>query len=106
MENKEYLLDTNTIVEFSHKNQYVINNILKVGSRQIIRARFDIKPIPAEALGYAQIKVDLRKKGKIVDEFDMIIGGQAIHDNMIVVTNNVKHFKNMPNVQIEDWTKS
>ena len=41
---------------------------------------------------YARIKYALKKKGKLVDEFDMVIAGQAISEGLIVVTDNLKHF--------------
>lgn len=35
----------------------------------------------------------------------MLIGEQAIVNGMVVVTNNVRHFKDMPDIEIEDWTQ-
>ena len=60
-------------------------------------------PLPVKADGYAYIKMALRKKGKPVDEFDMIIGGQAIDEGLIVVTDNIRHFENMPSVRVVNW---
>jgi len=54
---------------------------------------------------YASEKARLRKKGNTVDEFDLLIGATAIANHMVLVTNNVKHFKKIKNIVIEDWTK-
>jgi tRNA(fMet)-specific endonuclease VapC len=53
---------------------------------------------------YVKEKVRLRKTGKPVnDEFDLLIGATAIKHSLIPVTDNLKDFKNMENIQIENW---
>jgi tRNA(fMet)-specific endonuclease VapC len=54
---------------------------------------------------YAIEKARLRKKGEIVDDFDLLIGASAVSNNMMLVTNNIKHFKNIDNIKIQDWTQ-
>ena len=55
---------------------------------------------------YAKEKVRLRKAGlPLHDEFDLIIGTSAIANNLILVTDNVKHFKNFDNIKIENWVR-
>ena len=54
---------------------------------------------------YAVEKSRLRKKGKTVDDFDLLIGASAVSNNMTLVTNNIKHFENIKNIKIENWTK-
>ncbi len=41
----------------------------------------------------------------MVDDFDLLIGASAVSNNMRLVTNNVKHFKNIKDIKIQDWTK-
>jgi tRNA(fMet)-specific endonuclease VapC len=69
----------------------------------MLRKRFAVLPLPEEADGYGQIKMTLWAKGNLVDEFDMLIGGQAFMAELIVVTDNVKHFEPMPGVKVENW---
>jgi tRNA(fMet)-specific endonuclease VapC len=47
----------------------------------------------------------LRQKGNIVDDIDLLIAGIAIENNMILVTNNEKHFGRIPGLKIENWKK-
>ena len=54
---------------------------------------------------YAIEKSRLRKKGKTVDDFDLLIGASSVSNNMVLVTNNIKHFKNIKGIKIQDWTK-
>ena len=42
---------------------------------------------------------------KMADEFDMLIASQALCEGLTVVTDNVKHFENIPNLNIENWTE-
>lgn len=54
---------------------------------------------------YAQEKARLKTKGKIVDEFDLLIGSTAVFNNYVLVTHNVKDFERIKDIRIEDWTK-
>ncbi len=54
---------------------------------------------------YAIEKARLKKEGNTVDDFDLLIGASAVSNNMIFVTNNIKHFKNIENIVIQDWTQ-
>ena len=49
-------------------------------------------------------KVRLRKIGKpINDEFDLLIGVTAIENQLTLVTDNIKDFKMLDGIQIENW---
>lgn len=52
---------------------------------------------------YAEKKVELERKGTPVDDFDLLIGCTALANNLIMVTDNVKHFSRIPNLVIENW---
>jgi tRNA(fMet)-specific endonuclease VapC len=55
---------------------------------------------------YATEKARLRKSGNNVDDFDLLIGVTAVTHNLVMVTNNIKHFRKIKDIEIEDWTKS
>lgn len=42
---------------------------------------------------YASEKARLRKSGTPVDDFDLLIGGGTIVDDMVLVSNNPRHFE-------------
>ncbi|SDW28974.1 type II toxin-antitoxin system VapC family toxin [Aequorivita viscosa] len=53
---------------------------------------------------YAEEKVRLRKNGTPMnDEFDLIIGVTAIVNDLILVTDNIKDFKHLNKLNIENW---
>ena len=63
-----------------------------------------IIPIYGIADKYAEEKVRLRKNGTPMhDEFDLMIGITAIENNLTLVTDNIKHFKYLNNLKIENW---
>ena len=65
-----------------------------------------ILPITKAVDAYAKEKVRFRKMGiPMHDEFDLIIGASAIFNNLILVTDNVKHFIEFDNIKIDNWMK-
>jgi len=53
----------------------------------------------------SKLKSDLEQKGLQIDNFDLIIASISLANNLILVTNNTKHFKNVPRLKLEDWTE-
>ncbi|MDD4190511.1 MAG: type II toxin-antitoxin system VapC family toxin [Mangrovibacterium sp.] len=54
---------------------------------------------------YAREKAKLRKNGKLIDDFDILIGATAIANDLILVTENEKHLIRISKVKIENWIK-
>ena len=54
---------------------------------------------------YAIEKVRLRKNGTMISDFDLLIGSTAIANDLIMVTENVKEFERISNIEIENWVK-
>ena len=52
---------------------------------------------------YGQIKAALEKKGEIIGENDIHIAAHAISQGLILVTNNLREFKRVPNLAFENW---
>jgi tRNA(fMet)-specific endonuclease VapC len=53
---------------------------------------------------YAKEKVRLRKLGKpINDEFDLLIGVSSVENKLTLLTDNLKDFKQIENIKIENW---
>ena len=53
----------------------------------------------------AELYSALRQSGKIIDDIDLLIAGVAIENDMILVTNNENHFKRIPGLNIDNWSK-
>lgn len=65
--------------------------------------RFTILPIFNSLDIYAKEKARLRKKGKSLDDFDLLIGATAISNELILVTRNVSDFERLEGIEIENW---
>ena len=52
---------------------------------------------------YGQIKAALEKKGQIIGENDIHIAAHAISHGLILVSNNVRGFKRVSNLALENW---
>jgi tRNA(fMet)-specific endonuclease VapC len=52
---------------------------------------------------YGQIKSALEKRGEIIGENDIHITAHAISQGLILVTNNLKEFKRVSNLALENW---
>ena len=57
------------------------------------------------AVHYGNIRVLLQVKGNVIGAMDMMIAAHARSQRMILVTNNERHFKRVPKLKVENWTK-
>ncbi|WPP52364.1 type II toxin-antitoxin system VapC family toxin [Catalinimonas niigatensis] len=81
---------------YPEKNSAVVNALTAMFKKLPIYSALDI---------YAQEKARLRQAGNIVDDLDLLIGATAIANDMVLVTNNEKHFDRLQNIIIENWVK-
>ena len=67
---------------------------------------FEILPFDLNASKfYGNIRARLEKKGKVIGPLDMLIAAHALSRELILITNNVKEFDRIKNLQIENWVK-
>jgi tRNA(fMet)-specific endonuclease VapC len=65
---------------------------------------FPILPItPSVMETFGQLKAKLAKDGNIIADMDLLIASTAITHNLILVTNNEKHFGRITELEIENW---
>ena len=77
------------------KNQKALDNFL---------SGIQILPIFPALDIYAAEKARLQISGKIIDDFDLLIGSTAVSFDLIMVTNNTSHFNRLSEIKLEDWT--
>jgi tRNA(fMet)-specific endonuclease VapC len=65
--------------------------------------KFTIIPIFSSLDIYAKEKARLRRKGKSLDDFDLLIGATAISNNLTLVTRNISDFERIEGIEIENW---
>ena len=54
---------------------------------------------------FAKEKVRLKKTGKAIDDFDLLIGTTAVANNLIMVSENEKHLSRLENIKLENWIR-
>lgn len=59
----------------------------------------------AAASKYGEIRAYLQSQGTPIGPLDMLIAGHAKAENLILVTNNVREFERVPNLEIENWAE-
>lgn len=131
----KYLLDTNIVIYtmknrphqvknhfLQHQGRMAISTVtlgeLVFGaehSRQVERNLADIEAMSARlevlhfdnkaAYHFGQIRAALYRAGRPIGPYDMMIAGQARASGLILVTNNLKEFEEVPGLMLEDWTK-
>ena len=57
------------------------------------------------AATYGQIRADLEARGIPIGAIDTLLAAQAVSQQLIFVTNNVREFARVPGLTVEDWTK-
>jgi len=67
---------------------------------------FTVIPIYDSLDQFASEKSRLRKAGILIPDFDLLIGVTSIVNDLILVSNNVKHLQRISNVKIENWKTS
>jgi tRNA(fMet)-specific endonuclease VapC len=86
--------------------------ILNKGSKRLARnldrilVKLEVVPFtqPAEKL-YAEVRLVLERKGKPIGQNDTLIAAHALALDAIVVTDNVRHFSEVPGLMVENWLR-
>lgn len=58
----------------------------------------------AAAAVYGPLRSILEARGEMIGQFDLLIATQGVAMGATVVTNNVKEFRRVPKLMVEDWT--
>ena len=51
----------------------------------------------------ATIYAERKRNGKLIDDGDLLIAAQCVTNNYTLITNNVKHFKDIDGLLYENW---
>jgi tRNA(fMet)-specific endonuclease VapC len=82
----------------SQKNQAALNKFLM--PLEIVA--YD----ESAARHYGAMRAHLEEKGTPIGSMDMMIAAHALSLSLTVVTNNVREFKRVQGLKVEDWTQA
>ena len=78
--------------------------ILLKSERDRLLSIIDVLPWqPESSENYGDIKADLERRGKPIDDFDIAIAAVAMSHKCGVITANLKHFEIIQNLTIKSW---
>jgi len=88
--------------------EYGINKSSKPNQNKIALTEFvtplELLPFTSQAaLEFGKIRWDLERRGKIIGQLDMLIAAHALSMGCTLVTNNVREFKRINGLKIENW---
>jgi predicted nucleic acid-binding protein len=87
----------------AYKSQKVASNLGKI---KRIEDAIDIIPLGRDSAEiFAMLKAELEIAGTPLDDFDLILAACALSHDLILVTSNVKHFKRIQGLKLENWTQ-
>jgi tRNA(fMet)-specific endonuclease VapC len=130
---EQYLLDTDICIEIIKHNERVLDKVEAVGEENCfvtditiaelffgaaksarpehfddvehILQSFDLKPLLPSLRLYGENKALLEDQGRMIGEFDLLIGSCAVYHDLVMVTSNLKHFDHIPHIHLEDWAQ-
>ena len=75
--------------------------------REVLALATEILPFDAHAAEvYGPLRADLERQGKRLDEPDLRIASIALSRDITLVTGNIRHFKRVPGLSIENWLEA
>ena len=61
--------------------------------------------VPEAASVFGVLKADLRRKGLLIEDMDLLIASTALAHDLTLVTNNVAHFERIAGLLLENWVE-
>ena len=131
----KYMLDTNILIytiknrpkkvreAFKRNADYLSMSSVTLGeliygaerSAQVARNLQDVEGLAARmdvvsfddkaAAHFGQLRAELVNAGKTIGPYDLMIAGHARSLGLILVTNNMRDFKRVPGLRVENWTR-
>lgn len=56
-----------------------------------------------DAFVTSKIRADCRKGGTVIGPYDLLLAGTALNRGLVLVTSNIKEFKQVKGLRHEDW---
>jgi tRNA(fMet)-specific endonuclease VapC len=83
----------------SNRPEYFIEKL-----KELVWPNVQIIPFnEGSATVYGKLRAEMEKRGTPLTEPDLRIAAIAMHEGLIVVTGNTRHFSKIPGLAIENW---
>lgn len=87
----------------AYKSRKIESNLAKI---KTLENSLEILSLGKESVElFGTYKARLEKNGLPLDDFDIMIASIALTHNLILVTNNIRHFKRIECLKMMNWTE-
>ena len=91
--------------------QFGVTNSSKPEKNQLALTEFlaplEVLDFPsAAAVTFGEVRLRLKRAGTPIGSYDLLIAAHALEQGLTLVTNNLKEFKRVPGLELENWMKS
>jgi len=87
----------------AEKSQQTARNLADIDA---LAARMDVLSFDEEAaIHFGQLRAELASAEKTIGPYDLMIAGQARSRGLILVSNNLREFKRVPGLRVENWAR-
>lgn len=87
----------------AERSAHVTRNLHDIES---LAGRMDVLPFDKQAAThFGQLRAELATTAKPIGPFDSMIAGHARSLGLILVTNNMREFKRVPGLRVENWAR-
>jgi tRNA(fMet)-specific endonuclease VapC len=98
---------------FTELTYYEVTRGLKAAQATTQLAKLETFCQPHEILPFthaaavlaADIWADLKQRGQLIGEIDVLIAGVALSEGLAVVSHNTRHFGRIAGLTVMDWTQ-
>ena len=81
------------------RSAQIANNLTRLDAMRLEALDFDSQ----DARQAGQIRAALASGGRPIGPYDILIAGQAVSRDLILVTRNTAEFSRVPQLRVEDW---
>jgi tRNA(fMet)-specific endonuclease VapC len=99
-------MSTVTLGELIYGAEKSTQSARNLADIEALAARLDVVPFDSEAaIHFGQVRAELANSGKLIGPYDLMIAGHARSRGLILVTNNLREFKRVPGLRVENWAR-
>jgi predicted nucleic acid-binding protein len=95
---------TNTIRWYEQKLRTFLEYLRSQRLDETLLPNLPVLPFDASAARrYGEVRAELERRGTPIGDADLRIASIALARNLTVVTGNVRHFRKVPGLAVENW---
>lgn len=86
----------------AYKSKKTTSNLAKI---KTLENSLEVVTLGKESVDiFGMLKANMEASGTPLDDFDLILASCALAHNLILVTNNSRHFERIEGLKIQNWT--